>query len=51
MFVTTPGVPASGELARRIARESNEYAAKLAADHGAASAPLPVCPWTTWMLP
>jgi predicted TIM-barrel fold metal-dependent hydrolase len=34
LSVTTPGVPATGELARRIARESNEYAAKLAADHG-----------------
>jgi predicted TIM-barrel fold metal-dependent hydrolase len=34
LSVTTPGVPATGELGRRIARESNEYAAKLAADHG-----------------
>jgi 6-methylsalicylate decarboxylase len=34
LSVTTPGVPATGELARRIARESNEYAAQLAADHG-----------------
>jgi 6-methylsalicylate decarboxylase len=34
LSVTTPGVPATGEPGRRIARESNEYAAKLAADHG-----------------
>lgn len=34
LSVTTPGVPATGEVGRRIARESNEYAAKLAADHG-----------------
>jgi predicted TIM-barrel fold metal-dependent hydrolase len=34
LSVTTPGVPATGELGRRIARESNEYAAQLAADHG-----------------
>ncbi len=34
LSVTTPGVPATGEPARRIARETNEYAAKLAADHG-----------------
>lgn len=34
LSVTTPGVPATGETARRVARESNEYAAKLAADHG-----------------
>ena len=34
LSITTPGVPSSGELARRIARESNEYAARLAADHG-----------------
>ncbi|MEP7315046.1 MAG: amidohydrolase family protein [Pseudomonadota bacterium] len=34
LSVTTPGVPATGETGRRIARESNEYAAKLAADHG-----------------
>jgi predicted TIM-barrel fold metal-dependent hydrolase len=34
LSVTTPGVPATGEAARRIARETNEYAAKLAADHG-----------------
>jgi 6-methylsalicylate decarboxylase len=34
LSITTPGVPATGELARRIARESNEYAARLSADHG-----------------
>jgi 6-methylsalicylate decarboxylase len=34
LSVTTPGIPAAGEAGRRIARESNEYAAKLAADHG-----------------
>ncbi len=34
LSITTPGVPATGERAARIARESNEYAAKLAADHG-----------------
>ncbi|HTY93565.1 MAG TPA: amidohydrolase family protein [Steroidobacteraceae bacterium] len=34
LSITTPGVPATGEASRRIARESNEYAAKLAADHG-----------------
>jgi predicted TIM-barrel fold metal-dependent hydrolase len=34
LSVTTPGVPATGETGRRVARESNEYAAKLAADHG-----------------
>jgi predicted TIM-barrel fold metal-dependent hydrolase len=34
LSVTTPGVPATGETGLRIARESNEYAAKLAADHG-----------------
>jgi 6-methylsalicylate decarboxylase len=34
LSVTTPGVPATGEAGRRIARASNEYAAKLAADHG-----------------
>ena len=34
LSVTTPGVPATGETGRRIARESNEYAARLSADHG-----------------
>jgi len=34
LSITTPGVPSTGEIARRIARESNEYAAKLASDHG-----------------
>jgi predicted TIM-barrel fold metal-dependent hydrolase len=34
LSITTPGVPATGEQGRRIARESNEYAAKLAADYG-----------------
>lgn len=34
LSVTTPGVPATGEVARRIARESNEYAAKLGTDYG-----------------
>ena len=34
LSITTPGIPATGEAARRIARESNEYAAKLAVDHG-----------------
>ena len=34
LSVTTPGVPATGEAARRIARESNEYAAKLSTEHG-----------------
>lgn len=34
LSVTTPGVPAKGEEARRIARETNEFAARLAADHG-----------------
>lgn len=34
LSVTTPGVPATGETGRRIARETNEFAAKLAADHG-----------------
>jgi predicted TIM-barrel fold metal-dependent hydrolase len=34
LSVTTPGVPATGEAGRHIARESNEYAAKLAAEHG-----------------
>lgn len=34
LSVTTPGVPVTGEQGRRIARESNEYAAKLATDHG-----------------
>lgn len=34
LSITTPGVPATGDLALRIARESNEYAAKLSSDHG-----------------
>lgn len=34
LSVTTPGVPAAGDVGRRIARESNEYAARLATDHG-----------------
>jgi predicted TIM-barrel fold metal-dependent hydrolase len=34
LSVTTPGVPAIGEAGRHIARESNEYAAKLGVDHG-----------------
>jgi predicted TIM-barrel fold metal-dependent hydrolase len=34
LSVTTPGVPATGDAARRIARETNEYAAKLSTDHG-----------------
>ena len=34
LSVTTPGVPATGEASRRLARESNEYAAKLGTDHG-----------------
>jgi predicted TIM-barrel fold metal-dependent hydrolase len=34
LSVTTPGVPAKGELARKLARETNEYAAKLGTDHG-----------------
>ena len=34
LSVTTPGVPATGEVGRHIARDSNEYAATLAADHG-----------------
>ena len=34
LSVTTPGVPATGDAARRIARETNEYAARLGSDHG-----------------
>jgi predicted TIM-barrel fold metal-dependent hydrolase len=34
LSVTTPGVPATGEAGRRIARASNEYAAQLGTDHG-----------------
>jgi len=34
LSITTPGVPATGEAGRRIARASNEYAAQLGADHG-----------------
>ncbi|MEO6185874.1 MAG: amidohydrolase family protein [Steroidobacteraceae bacterium] len=34
LSITTPGVPAAGDVARRVARETNEYAAKLGADHG-----------------
>jgi len=34
LSITTPGVPATGETGRRVARESNEYAAKLGSDHG-----------------
>lgn len=34
LSITTPGVPAVGEVARRVARESNEYAAKLGTEHG-----------------
>lgn len=34
LSITTPGVPAIGEPGRRIARESNEYAAKLATEQG-----------------
>jgi predicted TIM-barrel fold metal-dependent hydrolase len=32
LSITTPGVPATGEKARGLAREANEYAAKLAHD-------------------
>lgn len=34
LSVTTPGVPVNGEVGFRIARESNEYAARLSADPG-----------------
>jgi 6-methylsalicylate decarboxylase len=34
LSITTPGVPATGEVGQRIARESNEYAAKLSAEPG-----------------
>lgn len=34
LSITTPGVPSTGDTAHRIARESNEYAAQLAGDHG-----------------
>jgi Predicted metal-dependent hydrolase of the TIM-barrel fold len=34
LSITTPGVPLAGDEAARIARESNEYAAMLSADHG-----------------
>jgi predicted TIM-barrel fold metal-dependent hydrolase len=34
LSITTPGVPAKGDVGLRIARESNEYAARLSGDHG-----------------
>jgi 6-methylsalicylate decarboxylase len=34
LSITTPGVPGMGEMARSVARESNEYAAKLATGNG-----------------
>ncbi len=34
LSITTPGVPLTGTQAAKIARESNEYAASLARDHG-----------------
>jgi 6-methylsalicylate decarboxylase len=34
LSITTPGVPATGDQGQRLARESNEYAARLSADHG-----------------
>jgi predicted TIM-barrel fold metal-dependent hydrolase len=34
LSVTTPGIPATGEQAVKLARDTNEYAAKLVADNG-----------------